>query len=244
MSSDNAFITLTFNDLHLPSNRSLDLVIFQKFMKRLRKKVGLLKFFHCGEYGELEGRPHYHACIFGYDFPDKKHWKTTNKIPVYRSAILEKLWTDPKTGLSLGYSSTGSVTFQSAAYVARYITKKVTGDAAQKHYEYTNPETGEITQKKPEYTTMSNGIGQTFFEKYHGDIYPHDFVVANGGKKMRPPKYYDSQYEILDPQSFQKVKRKRKTDSKKHVDNNTPARLRVRESLQNQKLKLLPRNLE
>jgi len=40
---DNSFITLTFNDENLPDNRSLDVSIFQKFMKRLRKEVAPLR---------------------------------------------------------------------------------------------------------------------------------------------------------------------------------------------------------
>lgn len=238
MHAENSFITLTYSDDHLPADRSLDLRAYQLFMKRLRKRTGPVRFYHCGEYGEQFGRPHYHACLFGFDFPDKKSWQVINGNTIYRSALLEDLW-------PFGYSSIGAVTFQSAAYVARYILKKITGEAAQDHYEYIDPETGEITQRKPEYTTMSRrpGIGRPWLDKFLSDVYPGDFVVVNGAK-MRPPKFYDYLYEIEYPSDHRLIKSSRVRNALKHVDNNTPERLLVRESVQKSKLKLLPRNIE
>jgi len=240
MHDDNSFITLTFNDQHLPDDHSLDIVVFQKFMKRLRKRLSpkLIRFYACGEYGETYGRPHYHACIFGYSFPDKKYWKTSNGHMLYRSALLEATWT-------YGYSSIGQVSFDSAAYVARYILKKINGANAAAHYEYTNPETGEITNLKPEYTNMSRrpGIGSKWLDKYLSDIYPSDFVVINN-KQMRPPKFYDAKFELFSPKEHALMKSKRKRDAKKHEDDNTLERLAVKESVQKSKLKHLPRNVE
>lgn len=126
----NCFITLTYADEHLPPNNSLVYEHFQLFMKRLRKKYGEgIRFYMCGEYGENFGRPHFHACLFGHNFPDLKLWKTVNKQKLYRSAELETLW-------PFGHSSVGTVTFESAAYVARYILKKVSGEAAERHYTF------------------------------------------------------------------------------------------------------------
>jgi hypothetical protein len=131
MHPKNCFITLTYNNEHLPSDGSLNYEVFQLFMKRLRKKYGKgIRFYMCGEYGDKLGRPHFHACLFGHDFADKKLWKTTDsKSKLYRSAELEKLW-------PYGFSSVGDVTFESAAYVARYIMKKVSGDASESHYTF------------------------------------------------------------------------------------------------------------
>ncbi len=236
---ENSFITLTYSDDHLPGDRSLQLGDFQKFMKRLRKSIKeKIRYYHCGEYGEQYGRPHYHACIFGHSFPDKKPWKTVNKEILYRSEALEKLWPQ-------GYSSIGNVTFQSAAYVARYILKKITGDQAQEHYEYMNPETGEITQRMPEYTTMSRrpGIGTGWFNKFNTDVYPSDEVIMNG-KQMRPPKFYDGLYENQSPEKIKIIKRQRKAEAALHTDDQTPERLKVRCQVQKSQIKLLPRKVE
>lgn len=191
---ENAFVTLTYSDDHLPPGGSLDKVAFQLFMKRLRKRIGQpVRFFHCGEYGERSGRPHYHALLFGYDFPDKKPWSLRGEHPTWRSDLLEDLW-------PMGQSEIGSVTFESAAYVARYIVKKVTGRGAAAHYERCNPETGELVHQEPEYTTMSRrpGIGARWFQKWSAEVYPSDEVIVRG-RPMKPPRYYDLQYASLHP---------------------------------------------
>ena len=114
MHEENCFITLTYNKESLPADGSLRKRDFQLFMKRLRKECGEgIRYYMCGEYGAKYERPHYHICLFGYDFKDKYIWDERDKVPLYRSTKLEKLWT-------LGFSTIGEVTFQSAAYVAPY----------------------------------------------------------------------------------------------------------------------------
>ena len=123
-----AFITLTYDEEHLPQDGGLDVSHFQKFMKRLRKKRGKVRFFHCGEYGDMKGRPHYHAILFGIDFwDDQVLVEEKNDNPYYISAELAQLW-------PFGQHRIGEVTFESSAYVARYIMKKITGKQAPEHY--------------------------------------------------------------------------------------------------------------
>ena len=73
----NCFLTLTFSDEHLPQNLSVSKRDLQLFMKRLRKHFAprKIRFFQCGEYGELNMRPHYHSILFNVDFPDKYLWR-------------------------------------------------------------------------------------------------------------------------------------------------------------------------
>ncbi len=235
----NAFITLTYDDKHLPDDGSINVVHFQKFMKRLRKKIypKKVRFFHCGEYGDQNGRPHYHACLFGYDFPDKILVNDTNGEFQYESALLNKLW-------GKGLCQTGDVSFASAAYVARYILKKVTGDLAEDHYNSIDTTTGVINIRKPEYITMSRrpGIGQAWYTKFGSDIYPHDYVIING-KKVRPPKYYDSLLEQNEPILLDSIKNIRKDTALLNTENNTDQRLSVRKELTERKLKQQKRNL-
>ncbi len=237
---DNSFITLTYDDAHLPPNGSLNLRHFQLFMKRLRFYMPQhVRFYHCGEYGEKFLRPHYHACLFNCGFPDKKvHAITKDKNHLYTSEILSELW-------PMGWAIIGEVTFQSAAYVARYIMKKINGADQAKHYERFNLSTGEIFNVKPEYTTMSRrpGIGHDWLKKFTSDVYPSDFVVI-GGRKMRAPKYYDRQFELTYPSDFEKVRAARVREAKKHADDQTPARLKVRETVKSAQLTGLPRKLE
>ncbi len=235
----NCFITLTFDDEHLDPNKSLNKRDFQLFMKRLRKRFGEgIRFFHCGEYGTLNKRPHHHACLFNFDFPDKKLWRVNNGVPLYRSAELERLW-------PYGYSTVGEVTFESAAYVARYVLKKVNGEKAFMHYAIVDEETGEyFGQRQPEYTTMSRrpGIGRGWFEKYKGDVYPHDYVVIRKGIKCRPPQYYDRIYDLTDPEEFSIIKARRRYKARQNKDN-TPERLRVKEAVKLSQISRLVRDL-
>ena len=240
MHEKNCFITLTYDDAHLPSDRSLHYRDFQLFIKRLRKRYPgrRIRYYMAGEYGENFGRPHWHACIFGIDFDDKKLWKRTpaNSI-LYRSSDLELLW-------PFGYSSIGDVTFESAAYVARYIMKKVTGKNADKHYQEIDPDTGEITNRKPEFTKMSlkPGIGYEWYKQYTSDVYPNDYVVVRG-KKVKPPKYYDKKYKIDNPYEFDELLYIREKSAKLRHEDNTLERLAVKEQVAKAKLQKLKRNL-
>lgn len=236
----NCFITLTYAPEHLPEGGTLVKRDFQLFMKKLRKRFpgSKIRFYHCGEYGEREGRPHYHACLFNFDFPDKIFWKNQNGQPLYISPILDSIW-------GKGFSSIGSVTFESAAYVARYILKKQTGEQSFLHYADIDQDTGEVLfVRDKEYTTMSRkpGIGKPWLDKYMTDVFPSDSVVMRG-KLMKPPRFYDSHFEVLEPEMMDAVKRLRKRNAKKHSADNTRDRLKVRETVLKSKLKLLPRTV-
>ena len=191
-----------------------------------------------GEYGENFGRPHFHACIFGYDFHDKKLWKRTPAgSKLYRSPNLEKLW-------PFGYSSVGDVNFESAAYVARYIMKKVTGKKANEHYIEIDEETGEIIKKTPEFTKMSlkPGIGADWYKKFKSDVYPYDYIIVRG-QKMKPPKAYDKMYKKDNPYEYDELLYKREINAKLNPDNSDPKRLDAKRQILESKLSLLKRNL-
>lgn len=213
-------------------------------MKRVRKKFGKgPRYFHCGEYGSKNKRPHYHAILFNLDFNDKYFWrKTDSGHPSYRSPTLEKLW-------PFGHAEIGAANFETAAYVARYILKKVSGPLAESHYESLNEKTGEITDLLPEYTTMSRrpGIGRAWLEKYTGDVYPADrVIIKQKGEyvEQRPPKYYDNIFSLAEPEIFEDIQFIRRKKALQHVKDGTFERLRVREQLQLSKLEKLTRSYE
>ena len=202
----NCFVTLTYSPENLPENGTLVPRDVQLFLKRLRKKYGdKIRFFSCGEYGDNFGRPHYHLCLLNFDFPDKKIFRKTQRGDlIYRSDSLEKLW-------PYGHSEIGQVTFESAAYCARYITKKVTGKNAEAHYTRLDVETGELITKHPEFTNMSRrpGIGAPWLKQFSRDVYTHDALVIRGGTKVPPPRYYNNQYEVQNPEHYSQIKSNR-----------------------------------
>lgn len=235
----NCFITLTFNDKSLFSRfnpMSLHYPEFQRFMKALRKKFGNgIRFYMCGEYGDQFRRPHYHACLFNFNFPDLLFWKEVNGFKLYTSEILSTLW-------PFGYSSVGAVTFESAAYVARYIMKKITGKDSHLNYFVGDFDTGEGYFRVPEFTRMSlkPGIGSKWFDKFSDDVYPNDYVVVRN-RKMRPPRYYDSK---LSDELLSVVKSSRIEKALEFSEDQTYRRLCDREKVASAKLALFSRKVE
>ena len=209
-------------------------------MKRLRKHYHpkKIRYYHCGEYGAELKRPHFHACLFGLDFRDKQLFRELNGQATFTSPTLELLWPQ-------GFALIGSVTFESAAYVARYIMKKINGEPADKHYESVSEQTGEVIKLNPEYTTMSlkPGIGHDWYQKYKTDVYPDNFVVLKG-KKMKPPRYYQQRYEIENPEAYETLQKKNKAFAKEHKQDSTPERLAVRQKCKIAQLNILPRSYE
>lgn len=262
MYSDNCMVTLTYNDDHLPPDRGLHYDDLQRFMKRLRKRFrgsdyvvldpeqpdvldNPIRHYGCGEYGDNFGRPHFHILLFNFDFADKRFYKFSKTgHPLYRSEILEDLWSEK--GKPIGFADIASVSFEMAAYVARYCMKKYTNPDSRKehdHYDWFDPATGEFFSRAPERSIMSKrsgGIGKPWLIKYQTDVYPSDSVVMQG-QVMRPPKYYDGVFEKLYPDELAQLKRQRKAKAKVFAEHNTPERLAVRERVKRSKIQKLTR---
>lgn len=234
MHDRNSFVTLTYSPEHLPSDGSLSLEHWQKFAKRLRKRIGSFRFFMCGEYGDENARPHYHACIFGVDFSGDRSFHTEhlgNKL--YTSPLLTEVW-------GKGYCSVGSLTFESAAYVARYVCKKLTGEAALIRYMGVDMTTGEeLPPLRREFVSMSRrpGLGAKWFERYRSDVYPSDEVVLEG-RRFRPPRYYDDK---LSEEELSFFKERRQQAVGARLADLSFDRLKVREGVLKRKLRLCKR---
>ena len=239
MHDDNCFITLTYDEDHLPWDGSLNKKHFQDFMKRLRwhNSGKSIRYFQCGEYGENFQRPHYHALLFNHDFQDKTLWTETDGIRTYVSEDLGRHW-------PWGFSTVGSLTWESAAYCARYSIKKRTGDDAEEHYWRILATDLEI-QLEPEYATMSlkPAIGKTWFEEYRDDCFPSDYITEKG-RKLRIPKYYDKLLADHNKQEAEAIKRHRKQRARERASDCTPTRLAQREICAKARLTSLKRNLE
>jgi hypothetical protein len=219
------FVTLTYDDAHLPVDRSLDYRHFQLFMHRLRNRVeGAGRFFMCGEYGDNFGRPHYHAILFDCVFDDLKYFRREGKIDLFTSDTLSDIWGN-------GFVTVGRVTMHSAGYVARYSLKKITGDDQGAAYQYLDPATGEVFDRIPPFSGQSlrPGIGYDWFMRFRGDVFPCDNVVFEG-KKYPVPRYYRKLLERTDLAMHEGLKRKRRAfalEQRDHPDNSS-RRLRDR----------------
>lgn len=226
----NYFITLTYDDDHVPRlpegclgyvdlegkvwDTSLDLRDFQRFMKSFRKACvdryghSGLRIFYCGEYGELFGRPHFHLILM--NAPDLTlelqayRWTQVNghKVTYYKSPFIYSIW-------KKGIVDVADVCFESAAYVAGYVMKKL-------------PRLSKVSPVLPEgyllrvesFTHQSNrpGIGRSYFELHKDEIYNLDELFVKKGYhtlRVKPPRYYDKLFDIEHPDLMERIKEDR-----------------------------------
>lgn len=264
----NWFLTLTYNDEHLPPRRympdsdgvissdgeldslspyhSLDKTHVQKFMKRLRKAISpnRCRFYAAGEYGTQSHRPHYHLILFGLELDDLKPiQKSKQGYTFYTSELIERCWRDEK-GNSIGFHIIGDCTWETCAYVARYVTKKHKGLDSSVYDEL---------QYEPEFTLMSRkpGIGYQYYEENKEKIYETEEIflsLRDGSKTIRPPAYYDRLYDIDYPSDMAAIKEHRieKQKTVKELRNNLTSlqyldMLKSSEYIKSQKVKALKR---
>lgn len=189
------FLTLTYDDEHLPPAYPVDPATgeilsvhatlvkddLQKFFKRLRKNSKQeLRYFASGEYGSQTYRPHYHCLIFGLHLDDLKPIKQNfSGDQYYISDFISKCW-------PFGIHILGQVTWNSAAYVARYTMKKATHGYTKEYYEKAGIQS--------EFQTMSlrPAIGRRFYDD-HPDLFEYstfNVTTMYGGLKMSPPEYF------------------------------------------------------
>lgn len=231
---ENCFITLTYDDEHLLSD-SLIKSDIQKFFRRLRKRLKpkKIKCLYCGEYGDKFNRPHYHAIIFGHDFglSESKHltrhggvlkkfldsfgekdenlqkkielMKSTDFGNIYMSEELASLW-------KKGFTSVAEMSFHTANYVAKYITKKVSGDKAIEHYQGRIPDFGGMSRRE--------GIGLKWIEKYYPEVVQNGCIIYDN-QKIKIPHYYEKWLQKYKPSLYEILKIKREGSAPKGIDN-------------------------
>lgn len=159
---DTSFITLTYDDDHIPSDRGLVKDHLRNFFKRLRNHVKTpFKHFSVGEYGDLDTRPHYHSLILGW-YPSDCFNQGVGK-PRFVSPLLSKVW-------PFGFNTVGVVEQKSIDYVTGYVRKKLYGPPAKELY----------GDRQPPFQLNSIGIGRRYVEDHKDEILKNKGVVING----------------------------------------------------------------
>lgn len=224
MHKDNCFITLTYaddSDIVLDDPLclfSLRYRHFQLFMKKLRKeyKNDKIRFIVSGEYGTQSGRAHWHAILFGFDFPDKKLETTSKGYRHFSSSTLSKLWPH-------GLVDIANVDYGTCQYVAQYVLKKLP-DMDDPIYLDFKGQKLEFTDRCPEIVRMSNrrGIGYQWFEKYgeQSVLNQQILIKNNSGKpiKCRPPRYYEALYDVINHSKMEEIKEERTEKMKNYYE--------------------------
>lgn len=210
-----SFITLTYDDEHLPSHGSLDYSHLQKFWKRLRKALGPLRYYAVGEYGDDTQRPHYHACLFGHAFTENRTILRETPTRLWTNPMLDNAW-------GMGHVSVGALTFQSAQYTASYVTKKLNN---KRRYVTVNKETGELEPlvQPRAFMSLRPAIGREWLDLHGLSTYDHDRVIING-RPQKPAKYYDRWLEKLSPSKCKEIKDNRRNKATRYSKEQTHAR--------------------
>lgn len=213
-----SFVTLTYDNEHLPADESVSKYEFQTFMKRLRKSYGArIRYFACGEYGTESGRPHYHAIIFGLapcgHCSQCSDWHRRRGIPptaLGRAGVASRAQSSENNGCyslaqswDKGFIHVSGVGYDSARYVADYVQKD------------TRPET--YGGRNPPFALMSQGIGKQYLEDNHTKL-KKSFSVRVGKAVVGLPRYYQKKlcetHELPEVfKWFQKVQSARRTAS-------------------------------
>lgn len=170
-----AWTTLTYDEKHLPP--TLQKRDLQLWLKRLRKELGsarAIRFFASGEYGEQNGRPHYHAIVYGL-----------NAELLATRSLIDRTW-------GRGQTQTVSLTPRAIAYTAGYTAKKI-GFKQKSQIERVDPDTGEVYYWQAPFLQMSRrpGIGG------HARQWPASWrlYAVNDGYKMPVPRFYHESWK-------------------------------------------------
>jgi len=242
----NLFVTLTYAREKLTS-WSLRYRDFQLFMKKLRKELPgdveiegrrPIRFFMCGEYGAQRKRPHWHAILFNTRLPDLVRLTEREST----SELLQKLW-------GHGLTHIGTVTPESAAYVAGYTLKKKYGRHVDSHYDVVDRDTGEVVEsRRREFVQMSRdpGIGAWWFARFASDVFPLDRAIQ-AGRAYKAPRYYWDRYKaVADPMEVEVIEHKRYLKAQElPIEERSERRRAAREEYLEERAKFFsPRDLE
>lgn len=255
---DNWFITLTYDEEYIQETfkpvidketgeymQMANLVPehITKFLKNLRRQEEYhhnnkeVRFYGCGEYGSINMRPHYHLIVFNLPLFDLvEEWRKDGFI-TYSSEYLSGIW-------KKGFLTINEYSWETAAYTARYMLKKLKGREAIEQYQQCGLE------REFSRCSRNPGIGYEYYRQHRDEIYRTDSVIIHG-QTTKPPKYFDKMYQIEKPEEWRKIQEKRAEASREEMKNklfntsiNYQDQLNVEREYREEKIKMLGRNME
>ena len=253
---NNLFVTLSYDEEHLPDHESVNIRDGQLFMKKLRKKFPgfKIRFLYKAEYGENTARAHYHYALFNTPkLTDMEYNRSNdNGDKLYTSKTIEDIWGN-------GFVLIGELNRTTAGYIARYIVKSDQKTKSKRDdFEIIDPDGVVHHRNRKPFLNMSRrpGIGRAWLEKNFSDVFPRDeyFVQAKAIKPTKfnphplranasvimhkPPAYYFRCLEQMKPEMHAELKLQREDETLKPKNkwNRTKKRLTVRETCLKAKL--------
>ena len=236
------FITLTYDESNVPGGWDLRHSDWQEFIKKTRNKFreNRIRYFMCGEYGEL-GRPHFHAALYGLELEDMQHHplaRGKNADKQFQSKTLDDLW-DNK-----GIVTVAELNMTTAAYMARYLLKSAVKSERQRDYSIELTDGTTWVRRLP-YARMSThpGIGFDWFLKFaESDVYQSGDFVRIEYKNYPAPRYYDRKLEEHNPALYADIKLAREKAGRqiKALHERSEQRRETKAEVKRRQLKLKP----
>lgn len=170
------FVTLSFTDDALEEYKeNLNKAVCQ-FMDAMRKEYGKeIKHFFVLEYGDVNGRPHYHGLLFGVPHLDffkvESIWNRGNGKIRNSEIPFEGFYFKPRGIIYLEYVREPE---KCASYICKYLTKEYSPD-----------------RKTPRVLT-SIGIGKSYLDTLDAKLnkYNLDTTITWFGYPFQLPRYY------------------------------------------------------
>ena len=192
---DACFVRLSYDEEHIPEDRSVKPRDLTLFLKRLRKRLGTpIGYLACGEYGEnkarIEGptqltqRPHYHILLFGYGrrwgfngdnrlrYHSNFQWNGTCWNVIH--GPLKECW--DKGQITLGVAGP-----QSARYIAGYTLKSNVGRLSKGARFHDG--------RHAPFFRVSRGIGYRYCIR-NRDKLSQQLSIRKNGKELGLPRQY------------------------------------------------------
>ena len=184
-----AFVTLTYDDEHLPANGSLNKQQLQDYFDTFQHKVeyqkGIkLRFFAAGEYGDHTHRCHYHAIMYGLN-PDPFDKNNDRKLIAESWKYCSPLMFEWNRH-DYNKNAINFVTRETIQYVAGYVQKKLKSYRAEEY---------KALGIEAPFKIQSRGLGINY-AKENADILRENGFTYYNGKKVRIPRYFREKLQI------------------------------------------------
>lgn len=230
------FVTLTYNDFFVPESKFIDdntgevishLSLYKRdvqlFLKRLREMLDYpIRFFCAGEYGSKTLRPHYHLIIFGLKLKNLNYEDGKSDLynprrgqsgyDLFQSRLLERAWSKVLFDRvwPIGHVSVAPCNWQTAAYVARYVTKKL-DCCSSDDYSRMNIQ--------PPFSTCSRrpGLAYQYYLDHpefadKGKVF---YSTSDGSKQISYPSFFLDKLKVDDPEKYVIIKESRSASARR-----------------------------
>lgn len=213
------FVTLTYDDEHLPKDFSVSVNDCQLFLKRLRSYLYKpIKYYLTSEYGPQTFRPHYHAIFFG--------------LSSYDCEQIEKAWQN-------GFVTVAEISDERIRYVCGYVVEKLFTPPGRKPiFNLISKGLGKSYVEKYQDWHHDGGILNRSYCPYHGSKFPMPRYYKEKIYSKPERAVYEQQCSDKADEKFQKLLDRYGEETYKHIVESNRAYIEKARKVHKQKKQL------